>query len=264
MGVDLGLQGLDLGALRGLLLQIGALELLLHLGGHVVKMLKERVKLGVGGVTCDLVAPLAGLDSGVGIRQGLHRLGHVPAPQQPQQQKQRNHHQRRPDRGHDQRGVFPPGVILHLRHAQGERVPVRRRVIAVAALCRLPLRKASEPVIAEAEPVKLKQHVFGLAEGGKGREIGAGIEHHHDGGVGLEVAVQQVAGQIQLPVDKQKADFRVFVPHGGDHALRRAAAFLDQSGAAFSGAEGVDAVDLLVPEDQKHRPVYAGAGEVVP
>ena len=78
------------------------------------------------------------------------------------------------------------------------------------------------------------------------------------------MAVQQVAGEVQLLAHQQEAGPGILVAHDLDDLLCRHAAVLDQRRAALPGAEGVDPVDLLVPKDQEHRPVEVGAGEAVP
>ena len=218
-------------------------------------MLKKRLEFGIGRGSRDLIAALAGLDFQVGLHQGFDRLAHMPAPQQPQQPQQRQRKQRRTRGRPAQLRMLFPGIVFRLFHAQTERMSVDRRLIAVAAVLPLFRFQGVLPAEAEAERVELKLHVPLRSERGERGKERRGPEHHHDRRIGFEMAVEQIAREVQLSADEQEARLRVLVSHCLEDLSGRGAAVLDQSRAALARAEGVDAVDLLVPEDQKDRPV---------
>ena len=193
MGIDLGLQCLDLGFLRSLLLQVGLLKLVLQLCGHGVKIGKKPIKFCVGGALLNLAAPVPGLNLAVRLCQGLHGRGDVPPEQPNHHQQQRQHHQCHTGHGPAQPGRILPQIVALGVGTQSDGVSVR-----VNALLDFPIfpgrfitgqLRDNAIVYGEgqtADPVDALQAL---------QQDGA-VQQHRNGGIGLEAAVQHVPGHV--------------------------------------------------------------------
>ena len=218
MGIDLRLQGLYLGLLQGLLLQIGALKLMFHLRGHGVKVLIERLKLPAVGPRVDHIAPLAVLQMSAGLHHGLHRPGHIAAEEKDHRHQQRQHQQQDQQRCLLDLGHVPPEDEVLDGGGQAEDVRAALRLEELPALLPRLLPGGEIPLAVQQQPaVQAQPDLAHLLHRLERLEQQRPVTEQHHRGVGSEVAVQQIAGHVELPAVFQQQDVRVHVRHALEH-----------------------------------------------
>ena len=252
MGVDLGLQCLDVRLLGGLLLQICPLKLPLKLRRHGVELVIQPFKFPVGGFLTDLVAPFAAFHQLVRLPHHFHGAGDMAVKQGNGHQRQRNDQQRHaPDRpAHP--GVFPENIVFFPVRGKSDGMSLGLCLIMYVSSLLRRLRQTAVRGDGEAVAVQAVLQVPHPVHRVQGKEQIAGFQQHHHAGIGGEGAVQKVPRHVHLPVDQQQTDVRIRVHH-----------FLHDPGSAFTAlpqkaeAGGAVAEDvgagIHVPEVDKHR-----------
>ena len=261
VGVDLGLQRLDLRPLCRLLLQIGLLELLFQLDGGGIEIVIQPFKLCIGGGLLNLIAPPAGLDLHIGLGQGFGGVGDMAVEQGNYHQQQGKHHQSHPHHGPAQPGGILPEVIALREDGQGHGMPV-----GIGAVADFPIRFGG-------------LGIFGLADGavvhGEAQAAGPGnaldalqyngaVQQHGNGGVGLKLAAQDIACHIDVAVQVVKTEVGVRILHGLHNPGGRAFHLYQQVVAGGAPAEHIGAgLGTVPPVPEEGSPIPALPGEIL-
>ena len=99
-------------------------------------------------------------------------------------------------------------------------------------------------------------------DGIQGLENHGGLQHHHHGGIGLKMAVQQISGHIQIPVQQQKADVRVRICHPLQNLRLAVPTGLQKLVAGGAAAEKVRIhIHRFIPKADKHRLIIIRPGK---
>ena len=262
MGVDLGLQRLDVRLLGGLLLQIRPLKLPLKLRRHGVELVKQLFKFPVGGFLPDLIASLAAFHQLIRLSQHFHGTGDMAVKQGNGHERQRQYQQHHAADGPAHPRIFPENVVFF---------PVRREAddmsLGLGLIMYVPglLRRLHQTAVCgdgEAVAVQTVLQIPDPVHRVQRKEQVSRLQQHHHAGIGGEGAVQKVSRHVHLPVDQQQADVRVRVFHFR-HDLRGTFAALTQKAkAGGTVAEDIGA-GIHVPEVDEHRLINFASGKAL-